>query len=134
MKNLLVFVFSLLLLSCTDISSVDEMDIKLIENIPVSANTPNAFSYVIRANDFNQQINSPLNFDTASFVAAIVIGDYSSGLLSLTIHNEDSSKTYNQVITSNMVFSDFPTFHAASLELKLESFSGSVDLAVTVGD
>lgn len=124
----------MIVVGCVEVSGIGENDIKLIENIPVTANTPNAFSYVVRANAFSQQINSSLSFDTATFITAVVVGAYAQGTLSLTVYNEDSTKSYNQTITSDMIFSDFPTFHATALELKLQEFSGSVDLVVTVGD
>jgi hypothetical protein len=132
MKNLSILLFLLIAIGCVDPQEIDEMDVKLIENIPVTANTRNAFSYVISANDFSQQTNLLLNFDSSSFVVAIVIGGYAQGELSLALYNEDSSQTYRQRVTSSMVFADFPTFKPTALELGLEEFSGSVDLAVSV--
>lgn len=130
MKNILILCLSLAVFSCVDPAELDDMDVELVENIPVTANTPNAFSYVIRANEFSQQVNSPLNFDSTSFVMSLVIADYSNGSLLLSIYNEDSSQVYRQQVSSSMVLSDFPVFKPTALDLALEDFSGSVNLAI----
>ncbi len=130
MKSLLILLL-LFAFGCVDPLDIEDMDVDLIENTPVMANTPNAFSYVIRADDFSQQINSPLSFDSASFVMSLVIADYEAGSLLLNVYNEDSSQTYRQEVNSSIVFSDFPAFKPAALELELDGFSGSVNLAVT---
>ncbi|WP_421870969.1 hypothetical protein [Marinoscillum sp.] len=130
MKNILILCLSLAVFSCVDPTELDDMDVELVENIPVTANTPNAFSYVIRANEFSQQMNSSLNFDSASFVMSLVIADYSNGSLLLSIYNEDSSQVYRQQVSSSMVLSDFPAFRPTALELTLDDFGGSVNLAI----
>lgn len=130
-KILALLAIGVLALSCIEQEDIEDFDVDYIQNIPVAANTPNAFSFVIKAEDFTQQIRSSLVFDSASFVTALVVAEYSEGSFSLVVYNADSSQMYSQEVTSNMVFTDFPMFQPASLELVLDGFSGDVNLAIS---
>ncbi|HCX22411.1 MAG: hypothetical protein CMB80_32795 [Flammeovirgaceae bacterium] len=133
MKNVFtpLLFLGLLMAGCTT-DDLDDMDIEAIQNIPVTTNVANAFTYVVKADGFSQQINSSLNFDSTAFVLSLVVADYSSGELSMAIYNEDSSQVYRQQITSNMVFTDFPEFQPTALEMDVDGFSGSLTLTVAV--
>ena len=132
MKNSLYLLSFLVVFSCVDPQDMEDMNVDLVQNIPVMANTSNAFSYVIRANDFSHQVNSSLNFDSTAFVVSLVIAEYSQGTIALAVYNEDSSQVYQQQISSNMVLADFPEFLPTALDMNLEDFSGSVTVSIAV--
>ena len=134
MKKLLVFLLPLALcfVGCSDTDDIENLDVNFANNIPVTTNTANAFSYVVRAKGYSQQINSSLNFDSTAFVMSLVIAEYSEGEMGLAVYNEDSSQVYQQQISSNMVLTDFPEFLPTALNLNLDDFSGSVTVTMAV--
>jgi|GEM_PF-4413889 len=136
MKKLFIPVLLLLFNSCYNSSDPDQLNINtdLIQNVPVSSNVTNAYSYVIAADNFTSEHNLTLDFDSTSFVCSLTIAAYKAGTLDVQIFNKDSSETFVRKINSGTVITEFPSFKPEKLHLVLDQFTGNVSLSLASDD
>ena len=72
-------------------------------NIPVIANTANAFAFTLAANSYSANTEYDLTFTTDSLACSIIISNQTSGNASLTIVDSNNSVVYSNAQLSNQV-------------------------------
>lgn len=76
-------------------------------------------------------IQVSLQFDSTSFVFSLIIIGYQSGTMELEVYNEDSTDTFDRVITSSKVILGFLPFNVRYLHVALIDFTVQGNLTMT---
>jgi len=101
-------------------------------NIPVIANTANAFAFTLAANSYTANTEYDLTFTTDSLACSIIISNQTSGSASLTIVDSINSVVYSNAQLSNQVFAYTQANKGIPRKIKINfsNYTGSFSFAL----
>ena len=139
----MIFIFSLLLISCDTDNSILSVDNDNIIDIEIeNTNSPRvikengSFSFGLRGRDYSGTTSEPVYFDTEKVVLAINLENHSSGRCVMTIKSDYNNVLFTKEITGNIIYSeeldldDYPE----QVTLNFYDFTGTIKVAVAEED
>ncbi len=128
-----VIVFFVLLVGCDD-NSVDFNSpiITAFDNTPVVANTLNAYTFTVSANDFALTRVDSLSFDTDSLVVTLTLASHSSGGGDISVVTANSTTIFSESLNANKVLvkTDVIGNIPKAVSVQMSDFTGSVSFVL----
>ena len=108
----------------------------LVENLPAIVNKSDAFTFSLRADNFNYNESFPLSLSISSnkkMLSTLIISDFSSNDSSIIqILGDNDSVVFNYLINLNKTHSTSINYtNPKTASLKLNSFSGILNWVIT---
>ncbi len=102
-------------------------------NIPVIANTTNAFAFTLIANSYSSEIEYDLSFSTDSLSYSITVFNQTSGDGSLTILDSNNSIVYSDTLLINKVvaFTQAAKGIPKTIKLTFNNYTGTLSFALS---
>lgn len=116
--------------SCTDSDSVTGNNYQT--NLPVTANTPNSFSFVVDAHSFDYSQAHQLQMNTDTVSIGLTITNFISGSGKIEISDGNGNRIYEKDFNGSMVSGEVIklTTVPKAVNLYLYSFTGKVVLGL----
>ena len=140
---LMIFIFTLFLISCDGENSILSVDNDNIIDIEIeNTNSPRvikengSFSFGLRGKDYSGTTSEPVNFGTENVVLAINLENHKAGRCVMTIKSDYNTVLFSKEITSNIIYSeeldleDYPE----QVTLNFYDFTGTIKVAVAEED
>ena len=133
MKNTILIIALSVFFSCVGPADPSH---GLVENLPVTINKGDVFSFSLRADNFNYNETFPMSLSLPSnnkILSTLVITDFSSNDSSvIQILGENDSIIFDYLIQSSITLSNSKNYTTPKkTRLYLNNFSGIVDWVVT---
>jgi hypothetical protein len=124
-----LLVATICFVGCKEDTSTNSMS----ANIPVVANTTNAFAFTLVANSYTSNAEYNLSFSTDSLSGSIMISNQTSGNASLTILDSNNSIVYSDSLLSNKVvaFTQASKGIPKIIKLAFSSYTGTLIFALS---
>jgi hypothetical protein len=134
MKKIIIvtsLVITICLLGCKEDTSTNSTSTPA--NIPVIANTTNAFAFTLVANSYTSNSAYNLSFSTDSLSCSITVANQTSGNASLKILDSTSSIVYSDSLLSNKVlaFTQANKGIPKSIKLAFNNYTGTLVIALS---
>jgi hypothetical protein len=102
-------------------------------NTPVIANTTNAFTFVVAANNYTQNENWGLAFTSDSIAFSVVSGNYISGSVLFTVTDSTNATVFQETINANRVIAltQSGTGVPARCTINCSHYTGSLTFAMS---
>lgn len=102
-------------------------------NIPVIANTTNAFAFTLIANSYSSDIEYDLSFSTDSLSYSITVFNQTSGDGSLTILDSNNSIVYSDTLLINKVvtFTQAAKGIPKTIKLTFNNYTGTLSFTLS---
>jgi hypothetical protein len=102
-------------------------------NIPIIANAPNAFSFVLAANSYTSSTDFNVSFTTDSLACSIVISNQTSGNASLAILDSNNAVVYSDSLLNNQVLAFTQANRGIPKLIKLDftGYTGTLSFALS---
>jgi hypothetical protein len=132
MKKIIIvtsLVITICLLGCKEDTSTNSTP----ANIPVIANTTNAFAFTLVANSYTSNSAYDLTFSTDSLACSITVTNQTSGNASIKILDSTSSIVYSDSLLSNKVlaFTQANKGIPKSIKLAFNNYTGTLVFALS---
>ena len=103
-----------------------------VYNIPVLANTPNAFSFLVNAYNYNYSDSHLLQINADTLTVAITITGHSNGTGSIIVKDDKGESIYQKSFESGIVATDVFKISAEpkSVNLSFSNYTGKITIAV----
>ena len=102
-------------------------------NVPVVANSTNAFAFVLAANSYSSSAEYNLSFSTDSLSCSIIVSKQTSGTASLIISDSSNSIVYSDSLLSNKVvaFTQANKGIPKIIRMTFKSYTGTLNFALS---
>jgi len=126
-----VIVLFTIFTSCRDTDSVTDNN-NSSKNIPVTGNTPNAFSFVVDAKSFDYFQTHPLQISSDTVSIGLTVTGYVSGSGKIELTDGNGGLLYSKDFNGSMVSGDVIKFSIVpkSVNFYLLGFTGKVVLGL----
>ncbi|MCB0746725.1 MAG: hypothetical protein KDC90_04610 [Ignavibacteriae bacterium] len=125
-------ILSIFLISCDDNDHDINLPINLLDdtynNIPVSVNTLNSYTFTVAANDFDYSTEANLSFNNDSVVVAITSTEVSAQNSYVKIFNSSNQEIFSESLNESKVFVNTELGNETPTKIKIElnNFSGKL--------